>query len=166
MIFQKVNPPQPKSFCSYGDLHFLYRRFLLWKLWTRFWARCLPTWGNVLSHLGQGACPTWARCLSVFLKFCCAFLWMWFGNFRAKNNQKNVWLYVACKGVSLMTDLGLWICLDLLITWDYWFVWIWECRGTPFFCAVRPLIFRQKPLFILGIWFSDKNCCLFLTYDF
>mgnify|MGYP004528006163 CR=1 FL=1 len=76
MIFQKVNPPQPKSFCSYGDLHFLYRRFLLWKLWTRFWARCLPTWGNVLSHLGQGACPTWARCLSVFLKFCCVFQWM------------------------------------------------------------------------------------------
>ena len=69
---------------------FLYRRFLLWKLWTRFWARCLPTWGNVLSHLGQGACPTWARCLSVFLKFCCAFLWIVIRQFQAQKTTRKM----------------------------------------------------------------------------
>ena len=25
------------------------------------WATCLPMWGKQLTHLGQGACPKWAR---------------------------------------------------------------------------------------------------------
>ena len=28
------------------------------------WARCLPTWGNVLAHHGHGACPCWADLVS------------------------------------------------------------------------------------------------------
>ena len=30
----------------------------------RNWARCLPNWGNVLTHHGQRACPCWADLLS------------------------------------------------------------------------------------------------------
>ena len=30
------------------------------------WARRVPNWGKVLSQLGQGACPMWARMLSIF----------------------------------------------------------------------------------------------------
>lgn len=48
---------------------FLYERFILWKLWAQFWAPPVPTWGKVLAHVENAACPTRASVLPIFSSF-------------------------------------------------------------------------------------------------
>lgn len=39
--------------------------FDYWKLWAQFWAPPVPTWGKVLAHVENAACPTRASVLPI-----------------------------------------------------------------------------------------------------
>lgn len=40
------------------------------KLWAQFWAPPVPTWGKVLAHVENAACPTRASVLPISCSFC------------------------------------------------------------------------------------------------